>query len=474
MTTLTSTSPVAAWDSTRRKSCFATLPGGHYPASRESWVTIAAPESPQETPPENVATQVNETTYFDTPLKTLEAVPDVTVAVIGTGYVGLHLVETFSRAYDVIAFDVSEQRIQEVQLRVGKNVTCTSDPTSLAEATHFLVSVSTVVKQHQRTIDISCIQMAIETITTYARPGSTVVIESSVAVGMTRDLLAPLLRSKSLLCGMSPERVDPGRTFPAYESIPKIISGLDEASLSSIRELYSRVFENLVPVSKPEVAEMTKLYENCQRMMCIAFANEMADACGSLSRSLSEKSLTGEEVDIVPWEVASAAATKPFGYQPYTPSLGVGGHCIPVNPYYLLSNAQFPLLEACTKRMEERPARIGDRIMASLSSKVDRRPRILIVGLGFKQGQSVLSNSPGKALAVHLLSTYDAWVEFADPLVRQNAVPFLPRFDDHQWSISSLQSFDAILVAVEQPGYDYSLLDSLPAQGTYVEWFCRR
>ena len=388
------------------------------------------------------------------------------------GTVGLHLVEAFSTAYNVIAFDVSERRVQEIQKTVASNVVCTSNPSHLAEATHFLISVSTILDQGSRTIDISCIQSAIKTITTYARPGSTVIIESSVAVGMTRELLEPLMASKSLLCGMSPERVDPGRTYPTYDSIPKIISGLNEESLASIQELYSRVFQNLVPVSKPEVAEMTKLYENCQRMMCIAYANEMADACRSLSERLGGKS--GADINIDPWEVANAAATKPFGYMPYTPSLGVGGHCIPVNPYYLLSNSEFPLLEACTRRMEDRPARIGDRIIAKLGFRANRRPHILIVGLGFKRGQSVLSHSPGKALAVHLLSAYDVYVEYADPLVEESGVPFIPRMNDDSWSMESLGRFDAIVVAVDQPGYDYSLLDKLQAQGTHVEWFCRR
>ncbi|CZT22963.1 related to UDP-N-acetyl-D-mannosamine 6-dehydrogenase [Ramularia collo-cygni] len=441
-----------------------------------SWVPLEAPDSPPLTPPEIVVTRPEQAQYFDQRIFAPSPTPgSPTVAVIGTGYVGLHLVEAFSTAYDVIAFDVSEKRVQEIKNTVASNVTCVSDPSRLTDATHFLISVSTILNQSQRSIDISCIKKAIETITKYARPGSTVIIESSVAVGMTRELLEPLMHSKSLLCGMSPERVDPGRVSPTYETIPKIISGLNEESLQSISDLYSRVFQNIVPVSKPEVAEMTKLYENCQRMMCIAYVNEMADACRTLSETLSHKSTTNVDINIDPWEVANAAGTKPFGYQPYTPSLGVGGHCIPVNPYYLLSNAEFPLLEACAKRMEDRPARIGDRIMSTLSSKTNSRPSILIVGLGFKRGQSVLSHSPGKALAVHLLATYDVYVEFADPLVEQSAVSFVPRFDDASWSAETLERFDAIVVAVDQPGYDYDVLDQVQRSGTtHVEWFCRR
>ncbi|KAK4496865.1 hypothetical protein PRZ48_011314 [Zasmidium cellare] len=397
------------------------------------------------------------------------------VAVIGTGYVGLHLVEAFSSAYEVIAFDVSQRRLDEIAPTLPSSVSCTSNATNLSRATHFLISVSTVIDDRQN-IDTSCIRKAIQTIQTHARPGSTIVIESSVAVGMTRDLLSSLMELKGLKCGMSPERVDPGRTYPHYTTIPKIISGLDDASLQSIQSLYSAVFHNLVPVSSPEVAEMTKLYENCQRMMCIAYANEMADACAQLSQSLSEKHTTktasSNAITIDPLEVSRAAATKPFGYMPYTPSLGVGGHCIPCNPYYLLSNAAFPLLEACTDRMRERPSRIGDKLMDKLRSQKSGRKHILVVGLGFKRGQAVLSHSPGLALATHLLSEYNVFVEFADPLVEQSAVPSIPKLDEAEWSVQRLRQFDGIVVAVDQPGLDWNVVKEIQAMGTHVEWFC--
>jgi nucleotide sugar dehydrogenase len=138
---------------------------------------------------------------------------------------------------------------------------------------------------------------------------------------MTRNFLESLMRSKGIKGGMSPERVDPGRTDRTAASIPKIISGFDDitaGSLASIKEIYSDAFDHIVTVSKPEVAEMVKLYENCQRMVNIAYVNEMADACFPHG--------------IDPYEVCSAASTKPFGYIPFTPGLGVGGPCIPCNP----------------------------------------------------------------------------------------------------------------------------------------------
>ena len=252
------------------------------------------------------------------------------------------------------------------------------------------------------------------------------------------------------------------------QAIPKIISGLDDitpGSLASIKKLYSRVFQNIITVSTPEVAEMTKLYENCQRMVCIAYANEMADACSTHG--------------IDPFEVCSAAATKPFGYIPYTPGLGVGGHCIPVNPYYLLSNSHFPLLQAATEKMWSRPAKLGDSVMDNFLHSRNRSrdyskfpPRVLVVGVGFKRGQPGLSHSPAVALMHHLLDRHEVHVTFADPLVHEDMIPYVPRLDEkRQWNKQALEErFDLIIVAMKQTGLDFAVLDEL--EGVQVVKYC--
>lgn len=222
----------------------------------------------------------------------------------------------------------------------------------------------------------------------------------------------------------------------------------------------------MVPVTTLEVAEMTKLYENCQRMVSIAYANEMADAC--LSHGID------------PLEVCKAAATKPFGYQPYSPSLGVGGHCIPVNPFYLLSNSSWPFLELATKKMRSRPANMGDRIMAELVRDLPgRRPKVLVVGVSFKKGQSVLSNAPGIDLIVHLLSTYDVYVEFADPLVQDTELPYVHKLQHStDWNVDSIDSsFDAVVVAMAQVGLDLDVLQRLQSAKVFnftsaLPWAC--
>ncbi|KAK7756175.1 hypothetical protein SLS62_001767 [Diatrype stigma] len=449
------------------------------------------------------------------------------VAVIGCGYVGTHLIQAFSRHYDVLGFDISESRLQllrEQFLAEGTKATLTTQPEDLTRATHMLVSVPTLVSK-DKSIDTSYMRDALDKVAKYARRGTTVVIESSVAVGMTRELLGPLAQRRGFFAGMSPERVDPGRVEPPVEKIPKILSGLDDVvpgSLDVIQELYSRVFDVLVPVTRPEVAEMMKLYENCQRMMNIAFANEMADAC------------IPHGID--PYEVCKAASSKPFGYMPFEPGVGLGGHCIPVNPWYLLSNSSFPLLKAATEKMEQRPVSIAEKaidslfntnhtdqsptkqsstwekvggaggalmddkfvripsLLHSLTDENVRRlsdtptvsvlpprapslgdsdtsdvsgptiamqPRILVVGVGFKPGQSNLTNSPGLKVAQTLHNSGKVEVMFVDPFVEQSAIPTIPRLDLEQWNKAELETFDMIIVAFKQKELDLSVLDTL-------------
>ncbi|EWY83326.1 hypothetical protein FOYG_13161 [Fusarium oxysporum NRRL 32931] len=400
------------------------------------------------------------------PAKPIMAPTEATplVAVIGVGFVGTGLVDSFSSKYEIMGFDISEDRLEFLrgEFSARPNVSFTSNESDLGNATHFLISVPTLLRS-DRTIDLSYLRSALRRVEQWARPGCTVVIESSVSVGLTRELLGPIAKAKGLFAGMSPERIDPGRVEPPMRSIPKVVSGLDDVipgSLDAVVRLYGRVFDSIVPVSKPEVAEMCKLYENCQRMMCIAYANEMADACKGLG--------------IDAFEVSRAAATKPFGYMPYTPSLGVGGHCIPVNPYYLLSNCEFPLLEACADKMNKRPATQAQKIVDELrgTSKLQRRDsgielskRILVVGMGFKAGQDHLVNSPGLQLAKEL-QKLSMDVTFADSLVKQTAVPEIPRLADEDWNKEELENFDMIVVSFKQWGMDFDVLDqvSVPVQ----------
>ncbi|KAJ3469484.1 hypothetical protein MRS44_003549 [Fusarium solani] len=413
------------------------------------------------TPP----SEVSETEGGIQPTETesIDLTTEPLVAVIGVGYVGEHLVGVFSRNFNVLGYDVSEARTQQLAQKqtTESRVRFTSKACDLADATHFLISVPTLLLP-DKTIDSSYLRSALSSVGLYARRGAVVVVESSVAVGMTRELLGPLAKERGFFAGMSPERVDPGRVEPPAQSIPKIVSGLDDVvpgSLDAILRLYSQSFDQVVPVSRPEVAEMMKLYENCQRMVCIAYANEMADAC--LVHGID------------PYEVCRAASTKPFGYQPFSPGLGVGGHCIPVNPWYLLSNSNFPLLQAAAEKMHTRPTEVARRAVERLCSEGcgGMRPRVLVVGVGFKRGQSHLANSPGLELAKSLVLTEKVDVTWADPLVSQDAIPQITRLSESDWTVEVLgRLFDMVIVSFRQDGLDFDVLDRV--QGVHVEQWC--
>lgn len=208
---------------------------------------------------------------------------------------------------------------------------------------------------------------------------------------------------------------------------------------------------------------MVKLFENCQRTVAIAYANEMADACDSLG--------------IDPFEVAQTAASKPFGYLPMYPSLGIGGHCIPVNPKYFMSTCTLPLLQQAHGRMMTRPSRIASQLLTSLLDENHRthgaahRPRLLVVGLGFKAGQSDLSNSPGLQLLNYIRHSGEVDLMFCDPLVDQSVIPDVPKMEQSLWVSENLKTFNAIVVAVKQPGLDYDILEGLA--GVRVDFWQR-
>lgn len=430
------------------------------------------PEIYPDTPPTE---ECSDEEAFDVVSSLSEPATDVVVAVIGVGYVGEHLVRVFAQQYRVIGYDISEDRVRKLgnSGAFASRASFTCKTSDLSEATHFLISVPTLLRADQ-SVDSSYLRDAIATVSMRARPGSVVVIESSVAVGMTRQLLGSVAKQHGFLVGMSPERVDPGRVEPPAHTIPKIVSGLDDeapGSLAAIVRLYSRAFDKVIPVSRPEVAEMMKLYENCQRMMCISFANEMADAC--------------LDHDIDPYEVCRAAASKPFGYMPFEPSIGVGGHCIPVNPYYLFSNSAFPLLRMATEKTRSRPNMIAHRVLQKLQQSEEARPlaqrkgadqrhQVLVVGLGFKRGQSHLAYSPSLDLARSLMSTSKVDVTWADPLVEHTAIPDMPRLDhENDWNRAALkQRFRCIVVAFRQLGLDFGVLAGLEEDGVMVEMWC--
>ncbi|SPO30525.1 related to UDP-N-acetyl-D-mannosamine 6-dehydrogenase [Ustilago trichophora] len=410
--------------------------------------------SPSPTPSPSKVTFFGSDSAADAAMKTDKPSTYGTVLVVGVGFVGAHLMERFSSAYEVVAFDVSENRCQYLR-KVhcnNPNVTFISDLEADDRTKSFdlcLVSVPTLLTADLSQVDQTHIRSAFNMVSRIAQPGSTVVVESSVTVGMTRELFSPLL-AKGVHVGFSPERVDPGRTFPAFEDIPKVVSGLDQPSLERITELYSRVFNKVVPVSKPEVAEFTKLYENCQRLVNIAYVNEIADACAK------------HGVDV--HEVVMASSTKPFGFMPYSPSLGAGGHCIPVNPFYLFANCDLPLLRNAALANQQRPiakavevAQIAAENHTSLSKS--GKVSVAIVGMGFKRGEASLAYAPTVSLA-DKLTELGVEVSYVDEFVTSDKWAKVPSatFQDSE-KFDSL--FDAVVVAQKPIASELAILEKL-------------
>ncbi len=366
------------------------------------------------------------------------------VCVIGVGYVGEHLVDVFSKVHNVIGYDVSEHRVKQMTERFADkpNVRIQSTLDGLQDCDLFCISVPTLLNVEKNGIDTSYVDSAAKTIEKVAKEGAVVVVESSVAVGMTRDIMGHFRKDKNLYVGFSPERVDPGRTDPPADKIPKIISGIDNESLEKIKELYSSVFDVVVPVSSLETAEMCKLFENCFRMINIAYVNEISDNC------------INHGIDV--YEMVRACSTKPFGFMPFYPGLGIGGHCIPVNPFYLFTNNNLPLLKAATDVSLKRPVTEANHIMTIADN-------ILVVGLAFKPGESYTMNSPGLDMA-NVFYENGKKVVVYDPLVdpESNPVRHLTFLDGDEWNSEYISNnFDVVVVAIKQKNIDFNVLGNV-------------
>lgn len=327
------------------------------------------------------------------------------IAVLGLGYVGLPTALALMDAgLTVTGIDASEERLDAIRERdvdllphdharlaaalALPHFRLTSDPDALAEAETVLICVPTPVDA-DRTPDLTALRSACEAVVARAREGQTVVLTSTTYVGTTRELLVEPLRARGLEVGrdvcvaFSPERVDPGNAAHGQEAVPRVLGAVTEDCREAAEAVLSRIATRLHVVSSPEAAELTKLQENTFRAVNIALANELAEA----SRSLG----------IDPVEVIEAAATKPYGYMPFYPGAGVGGHCIPCDPHYLLSSLRArgvasPLVERAMRSIDERPSQVvdhADRMLGGLDGA-----RVMVVGAAYKPGVRDVREAP--------------------------------------------------------------------------------
>lgn len=383
------------------------------------------------------------------------------VAVVGLGYVGLPLAVTFAEAgEDVTAFDISpgliaqisrgESHIEDIPndrlSAVLDRIEATDDPGRVGEADAVLICVPTPLNAN-REPDLSALRSAGEMIASVARSGQLVVLESTTYPGTTRDLLAPLLVERGLTPGedvslaFSPERVDPGRTDYTIRNTPKVVGGLTDACTQRARALYELVCDRVVTVSSPEAAELTKLLENIFRSVNIALVNELA--------------MISERMGVDIWEVVDAAATKPFGFMSFEPGPGMGGHCLPVDPFYLAWKAReldlpTEFIEVAGKINQRMPYFCVEQIERMLNDvrKPVRGTRITLLGVSYKAGVGDTRESPALKI-IDLLSKRGAELCYHDPYV-----PELGLLNSLSLQ-EALADAELVVILTAHPGIDY-------------------
>lgn len=396
------------------------------------------------------------------------------ISVIGLGYVGLPLLHAFHAAgFAVMGFDTDPEKIRLLadgenylkhlgvdmvaRMRAAGRFDCTGDMSRLAEPDVVIVCVPTPLDIHLGP-DLSYIIKATDDIAAVLRPGQLVVLESSTYPGTTREIMQPRFDRRGLTCGrdyflaFSPEREDPGSTTFSTRTIPKLVGGIDGESGDLACRLYAEVISAVVPVSSTEVAEAAKLLENIYRAVNIALVNEL------------KMVLTAMGIDV--WEVIDAAATKPFGFQAFYPGPGLGGHCIPIDPFYLTWKARefgqaTRFVELAGQINRAMPDWVVSRVALALNEdgKAVRGAKLLVLGLAYKPDIDDVRESPSFEL-IEKLEELGAHVDYNDPHVPRTRKT--RRHDLQMESVpltsESLASYDAVIVGTNHKAYDWSVI----------------
>ena len=396
------------------------------------------------------------------------------VGVIGLGYVGLPLLAAFHRAgYPTLGFDIDPSKINALKkgenylahlgadmtqgLLKGARFDATTDFSRMGEADVLISCVPTPLGKHLEP-DLTYVERTADDIAKTLRPGQLVVLESTTYPRTTREIMLPRFEKKGLKCGQdfyvaySPEREDPGRKDFHTQTIPKLVGGIDPISGELATSLYRRAIEKVIPVSTAEVAEAAKLLENIYRAVNIALVNEM------------KMVLTAMGIDV--WEVVNAAATKPFGFQAFYPGPGLGGHCIPIDPFYLTWKARevgmtTRFIELAGEINHHMPDYVVKRTGLALNDrgKAVKGSRILVLGLAYKPDVDDVRESPSFEL-IEKLEELGAEVDYHDPHVPQTHR--MRNYDLQMKSIKltpeALKSYDCVLIATHHQAYDWQMV----------------
>jgi UDP-N-acetyl-D-glucosamine dehydrogenase len=390
------------------------------------------------------------------------------IAIIGAGYVGLPLAVAFAGAgrrvhcldtdpAKVAAIGEGRSYIADVDsgtladLAGRGRLTAGADYAAAGEADAIVICVPTPLTEN-REPDVSIIVAAAESITPHLRPGQLVVLESTTYPGTTRELLAPILERGGLKAGedfnlaMSPERIDPGRTDHTVRTTPKVVGGLTPECARRATELYQVCVDTLVPVSSPDAAELVKLLENIFRSVNIALVNELAMLCNRMG------------LDV--WEVIDAAATKPYGFMRFTPGPGLGGHCIPIDPFFLSWRArqfdfQTEFIELAGKVNTQMPYFCSERVSQALNGvqKPVSGSSVLVLGVSYKPDVGDVRESPAIRL-IELLQGLGADISYHDPHVADLRSEGL-ELASTELDDGALERADIVCVVTAHSGIDY-------------------
>jgi UDP-N-acetyl-D-glucosamine dehydrogenase len=393
------------------------------------------------------------------------------VGIVGLGYVGMPLGVAFAEAgHEVVGIDSDARKVSAIQAGESYIEDVSSERlgalldrfraslryADLASCDTVIIAVPTPLTRN-REPDLGPLVSAGTALAGVLQQGQLVVLESTTYPGTTRERLIPMLEESGLAAGrdfnvaFSPERVDPGRTDYTMRNTPKVVAGLTPECLERAKSLYSEVCDHLVPVSKLESAELSKLLENVFRSVNIALVNELAMLCDRM------------RLDV--WEVVEAAATKPYGFMRFDPGPGMGGHCLPVDPFYLAWRArefdmQTEFIELAGEVNQAMPYFCVERIARALNghAKAVNGSRVVLFGISYKAGVGDLRESPALKI-VRLLREHGADVAYHD-----DHVPELTQFDLENTSFDdALDSADAVAIVTAHPGVDWqAVVDRSP------------
>lgn len=400
---------------------------------------------------------------------------EAVIGVVGLGYVGLPLLLEFvQEKFPTIGFDIDPAKIQalnegksyikHIKAERIKNAVekklfrATSDFSELAQVNCILICVPTPLNKN-REPDISYIVNTSETISEYLSKDQLVVLESSTFPGTTEEVMRPILEKSGLKChedfflAFSPEREDPNNPRYSTRTIPKVVGANHPLSLELTQTLYDRVIVQTVPVSSSQAAEATKLLENIFRSVNIALVNEMK--------------IILDRMDIDIWEVVEAASTKPFGFMPFYPGPGLGGHCIPIDPFYLTWKARqydtsTRFIELAGEINTDMPYFVVSKIMDALNNhqKSVKGSNILILGMSYKKDIDDLRESPTLKL-MEILERKGAFVDYSDPFFLE-LHPMRHYSYEHKKSVeitaANLARYDAVLISTDHSSYDWDFI----------------